>query len=54
MTAWQFIGACLFVYALIHLHKKYGMSIFKTFALEALIGISIAAVIICAYVYLTT
>lgn len=39
MTVWQFIGACLFVYAVIHLHKKYGMSIFKTLAIETFIFI---------------
>lgn len=54
MTMWEFIWASLFIYAIIHLHRKYGMAIFKTFALEALIGISIAAAIIAAYAYLTT
>lgn len=51
---WEFILGSLFIYVIINLHRKYGMAIFKTFALEALIGISIAAVIIGAYVYLTT
>uniref|UniRef100_A0AAU8B1K8 Uncharacterized protein n=1 Tax=Dulem virus 50 TaxID=3145761 RepID=A0AAU8B1K8_9VIRU len=52
MTAWQFVGACFLVYGVIHLHKKYGLSIFKVFALEALIGIGIAAIVLVAYVYL--
>ena len=38
----------LILYAIIHLHKKYGMSIFKVFFKEALIGVSIAIVLIFA------
>ena len=38
----------LILYAIIHLHKKYGMSIFKVFFKEALIGVSIAFVLIFA------
>lgn len=52
MTVWEFIGACLFVYAVIYLHKKYGLSIFKVFAVEALIGITIAFALVVAYFYL--
>ncbi len=54
MTVWEFIWGGLFIYAIIHFHRKYGTSVFKIFALEVLIGISIAAVIIGAYFYLTT
>ena len=46
MTLLQFIFGSLFVYAVIHLHKKYGFALFKVLAIEAVIGISLSILIL--------
>lgn len=46
----QLVISGLIVYSIIHLHRKYGMKIFKTYAIEAFIGIGIATVIIAVIV----
>lgn len=48
---WEFIGGSLFIYAIIHLHRKYGTTIFKTLAVEAVIFIIGVLIMIVIGIY---
>lgn len=49
----QLVISGLIVYSIIHLHRKHGIGIFKTFVTEAFIGIGIAVVILAVFLFLT-